>query len=129
MMTSTEAAEQDFKDYVLPAIEGLFGKLLYISELKEHGVYEHGALEATYGRHVARSAIARIHRVLFETMLRTDLWDLLDDLSASVRGDLQYTNSFKQELYRRDLLPDVVAPGEQEHLESIMVAMHLLYRA
>lgn len=121
-------ALHDFRTHILPAIPGLWARLSYTAELRQADAYDHPALAATHGSQASCAAIAAAHRDLFLSLLRTNLWQLLEDLVVSAEADGEAPHSYLMRLCQTDLFPANLGAGEREHFESVLVAMQLLQR-
>jgi hypothetical protein len=66
---------QDFSVTTLAAIPSQFGRLIYISSLRDlsSGRYEHAGLWALYREEAVQQALAKCHEEVFEGILETPL--------------------------------------------------------
>lgn len=63
------------------AVSGNLARLSYLASLqKEPGVYEHWGLACEYGAEAVSLAFERAHRLILETVLQTDLCELMGEL-------------------------------------------------
>lgn len=84
---------EDFTTATLAAISSDFGRLLYISSLRDvsSGAYDHAGLLALYPREAVQQALQKCHTELFERILETPLELQEKDLRLCLRhmeGDL-----------------------------------------
>ena len=112
---------QDFASTSLATIPNQFGRLVYVSSLRDLGtnVYEHAGLSAMYPARAVQCALEQCHEELFERILESPLPMQESDLRshlAAVPGGLRSaaTNWLKMEAYR-SLLP-VGAPDYLKEL-------------
>ena len=66
---------QDFTVTSLAAIPSVFGRLMYISSLRDlsSGRYEHAGLNAVYSDEAVQQALAQCHAEIFESILELPL--------------------------------------------------------
>jgi len=82
---------EDFTRRSLAAIPSAFGRLIYVSSLREaDGHYRHDGLIAVYGDEPVQMALEECHEELFARILETPLaeqeWDLRMSLAALEGG-------------------------------------------
>jgi len=75
---------QDFSVSTLAAIPSLFGRLIYLSSLRDlsSGRYEHAGLVALHPEEAVQQALAKCHEEIFERILETPLSEQEVDLRA-----------------------------------------------
>ena len=80
-----KSAVEDLVGTTLAAVSGIFGKLEYISSLRDAGrePYAHWGLARVYGEAAAQEALAEAHRLLFLRVLHTPLSELRNDMMLS----------------------------------------------
>lgn len=87
----SRAVIEDFSSQTLAAISSCFGRLYYITSLKDagSGLYEHDGLRSLYPDSAVQEALIQCHEELFSRILETPLKDQEKDLQAcfSAAGD------------------------------------------
>ncbi len=78
----SRAVVEDFSSRTLAAISTVFGRLYYVSSLKDSnsGRYEHDGLMALYPENAVQVALSHCHEELFSRILETPLRDQERDL-------------------------------------------------
>ena len=78
----SRAVIEDFSSQTLAAISSDFGRLYYVSSLKETGSgrYEHDGLARLYPETAVQAALSHCHEELFSRILETPLRDQERDL-------------------------------------------------
>ena len=78
----SRAVIEDFSSQTLAAISSDFGRLYYISSLKDSGSgrYEHEGLNSVYSDNAVQAALSHCHEELFSRILETPLKDQEQDL-------------------------------------------------
>lgn len=78
----SRAVVEDFSSRTLAAISTVFGRLYYVSSLKDSnsGRYEHDGLMALYPENSVQVALSHCHEELFSRILETPLRDQERDL-------------------------------------------------
>jgi len=73
---------EDFSSKTLAAIPSDFGRLYYISSLKDSatGRYEHDGLMNVYSESSVQAALTHCHEEMFSRILETPLWEQESDL-------------------------------------------------
>jgi hypothetical protein len=103
---------QDFTVTTLAAIPSPFGRLIYLSSLRDlsSGRYEHAGLSALHPEEAVQQALAKCHEEVFERILETPLAEQEGDLRAcldTMPGRLCLTVSHWQRMEAyRVLLPE-----------------------
>ena len=107
---------EDFTARTLAAIPSDYGRLLYVSSLRDlaSGRYLHEGLAAIYPEEAVQQALARCHEELFARILETPLeqqeWDLRACLGA-LGGDFEAIVARWQELESYRLMLPAGVPG------------------
>ena len=87
----SRAVIEDFSSQTLAAIHSDFGRLHYVSSLKDSdsGRYEHDGLMSLYPENAVQMALSHCHEELFSRILETPLGEQAIDLRAclGVAGD------------------------------------------
>ncbi len=80
----SRAVIEDFSSRTLAAISGDFGRLYYVSSLKDStsGRYEHDGLTSLYPENEVQTGLAHCHEELFSRILETPLQKQEGDLRA-----------------------------------------------
>jgi hypothetical protein len=78
----SRAVIEDFSSHTLAAISSDFGRLYYVSSLKdpESGRYEHDGLISLYSEKAVQAALAHCHEELFSRILEAPLSEQERDL-------------------------------------------------
>jgi hypothetical protein len=78
------AVTEDFSSRTLAAISSEFGRLYYVSSLKDEGSgrYEHDGLTSLYPPNAVQEALSHCHEELFSRILETPMKDQESDLRA-----------------------------------------------
>jgi hypothetical protein len=103
---------QDFTTTTLASIPSLFGRLIYISSLRDlaTGRYEHAGLLALHPGEAVQQALAKCHEEVFERILETPLAEQAEDVRGCLEtmpGGLAMTVSHWQRMEAyRVLLPE-----------------------
>ena len=80
----SRAVIEDFSSQTLAAISSDFGRLYYVSSLKDSdsGRYEHDGLNSLYSENAVQAALSHCHEELFSRILETPLREQERDLRA-----------------------------------------------
>ncbi len=120
----TRQVVEDITARTLAAIPTEFGKLLYLSSLRDisTGEYVHEGLVARYSREAVQQALGYCHQELFLRVLEMSLeqqeWDLracLESLEGEFRGKLQ---RWRETEFYRLLIPS----DSPEYLREVFLA-------
>ncbi len=78
----SRAVIEDFSSHTLAAISSDFGRLYYVSSLKDSdtGRYEHDGLMSLYSENAVQAALSHCHEELFARILETPLQEQEHDL-------------------------------------------------
>lgn len=126
------SVSEDVLATTLAALPGMWGKLQYISELRDDGgAYEHWGLTRLHGEAPVQRALGEAHRDIFLHILRTPLARLLEDACLSAADREQEAASYLQELsaVSRALLPADPGGGSEPHFNSVLKALSRLAQA
>ena len=117
----SRAVIEDFSSHTLAAISSDFGRLYYISSLKDSnsGRYEHDGLLSLYPENAVQAGLSHCHEELFSRILETPLRDQERDLRAclGLAGDKYWdvVESWREGCYFRVMCP-VGLPDYLHHL-------------
>jgi hypothetical protein len=123
------SALEDFEHTSLGAIPGLLGKLRYIAELHDgHGSYSHWGMGRVHGEAAARRAIRSSHAAILNSVLRTPLRVLAEDLSLAAEsgGVTALTFLSSLESMTDQILPDRSLTATERHLRAVLHALSAL---
>jgi hypothetical protein len=84
----SRAVIEDFSSQTLKAISSVFGRLYYVSSLKDssQGNYVHEGLTALYSEGAVQEGLTQCHEELFAKMLETPLSEQAEDLHCCLRS-------------------------------------------
>ena len=108
----SRAVIEDFSSQTLRAISTVFGRLYYVSSLKDSGrsQYVHEGLSALYSEGAVQEGLAQCHEELFSRILETPLneqgQDLHDCLRAAGEGYWELLNDWRENRGFRELCPE-----------------------
>jgi hypothetical protein len=108
----SRAVIEDFSSRSLAAICSDFGRLYYVSSLKDSdsGRYEHDGLMSLYSENAVQSGLSHCHEELFSRILETPLSDQESDLRACLdsAGDHYWdvVESWRETRYFREMCPE-----------------------
>ena len=108
----SRAVIEDFTSRTLAVIYSDFGRLYYVSSLKDAGTgrYEHDGLMEIYSESSVQSALAQCHEELFSRILETPLQDQECDLRKCLEtaGDKSWVvvETLREGKFSRTLCPD-----------------------
>jgi hypothetical protein len=116
---------EDFRQRSLERLQGLWRRLLYLSELRAaDGKYEHWGLNRTYGRETAEKVMGGAHSGIYVQMLRMPLAELMRDIEISaidagntVDALLETTAANAGKMVPKELLG-----GAPRHFNSVVLA-------
>jgi hypothetical protein len=107
----SRAVIEDFSSQTLAAISSDFGRLYYISSLKDSdsGRYEHDGLMSLYPETAVQTGLSHCHEELFSRILETPLSDQERDLRECLNsaGDKCWdvVESWRETRYFREMCP------------------------
>jgi len=129
----SRAVIEDFSSQTLAAISSVFGRLYYVSSLKDSnsGRYEHDGLTSLYPESAVQTALSHCHEELFSRILETPLRDQERDLHACLgsAGD-QYWNvvgSWRENRYFQDMCPEGMPDYLRDLFCSNMAALLAIF--
>jgi hypothetical protein len=108
----SRAVIEDFSSRTLAAISSDFGRLYYISSLKDadSGRYEHDGLSSVYAESAVQAALSHCHEELFsrilEAPLRDQEHDLTECLGAAADKYWEVVESWRESRYFQNLCPE-----------------------
>ncbi|MGH9670948.1 MAG: hypothetical protein ACRD3A_12660 [Terriglobales bacterium] len=126
------SASEDFLTTTLAALPGVWGKLQYLSGLRnEAGDYDHWGLTRLHGEAAVQRALGEAHRDVFLEILRTPLTPLLEEAGLSAADRELDPASYLLQLSARSraLLPSHLGGGTEPHFSSVLKALSMLARA
>ena len=108
----SRAVVEDFSSQTLAAISSVFGRLYYVSSLKDStsGRYEHDGLTSVYPENAVQAALSHCHEELFSRILETPLSEQERDLRLCLRsaGDKYWdvVESWRESRYFQNMCPE-----------------------
>lgn len=124
-----KSAYEDLLGRTFSKIQGVWARLKYVAELRSNdGRYSHWGFERAHGAHAAQSAFARVHKSLIETVLRTKVSSLQQDLNNSSDQAGVSPGSYVSSLMasREHLLPASSPAWSRLHLQSVLQTLSVL---
>ncbi|HET9401024.1 MAG TPA: hypothetical protein VFO34_08740 [Candidatus Acidoferrales bacterium] len=112
---------EDFTDRTLAAISTDYGRLLYLSTLRDlgTGAYSHSGLETLYPAGAVQEALAASHRSIFDRILQTSLerqlYDLRNCFDAYTEDAAELATRWSDVEFYRSLMP-LGLPGALKEL-------------
>lgn len=103
---------EDFSSHTLAAISSDFGRLYYVSSLKDEdtGRYEHDGLANLYPDNAVQAALSHCHEELFSRILETPLRDQERDLNACLDAAAdrywEVVENWRETRYFQSLCPE-----------------------
>jgi len=126
-----QSALEDLRNTTLSAVQGLLGRLEYLSSLRsEDGSYRHWGLSRIHGDNAAQRAVEDAHRATVTGILRTPIERLLRDaeISGASRGTDAQTLVTDLNARFPEMLPGQPSAGSSRHLSSVLRALSSLTR-
>ena len=118
---------EDFKLRTLSAISGLWGRLLYIAELRsEDGNYEHWGHSRLHGEDRSREALAHAHSELYIELLRTPISELAKELETVEDDNGPASAARRIAENATKAVPANLHGGSPRHFSSVVLAVSLL---
>jgi hypothetical protein len=120
------AEEEAFR--TISAVAGNFARLSYLESLQEQpGQYSHWGLAREYGEEEVSRAFRHSHRVVLETVLQTDVSELLGDLRLGADQQGQGIAEFLQHLFSSPLIRTIGLPRHSlKHLNFVLESLKSL---
>lgn len=131
----SRAVIEDFSSRSLAAIPSDFGRLYYVTSLKDSdsGRYEHDGLMSLYPENAVQSGISHCHEELFSRILETPLKEQESDLRECLRsaGDQYWdvVDSWRETRYFREMCPEGLPDYLQDLFCSNMSALLATFSA
>jgi hypothetical protein len=131
----SRAVIEDFSSRSLAAISSDFGRLYYVTSLKDSdsGRYEHDGLMSLYPENAVQSGISHCHEELFSRILETPLKEQESDLRECLdaAGDQYWdvVESWRETRYFREMCPEGLPDYLQELFCSNMSALLAIFSA
>jgi hypothetical protein len=129
----SRAVIEDFSSQSLAAISSDFGRLYYVSSLKDShsGRYEHDGLMSLYPESAVQTGLSHCHEELFSRILETPLKDQERDLSAclSSAGEKYWevVESWRESRYFHEMCPEGLPDYLQDLFCSNMGALLAIF--
>jgi hypothetical protein len=126
---------EDFSSHTLAAISSCFGRLYYVSSLKdsESGRYEHEGLTSLYPESAVQAALSQCHEELFSRILETPLQEQAKDLCAclSTAGEQYWdlVENWRENCALRDMCPEGLPDYLSDLFCSNMCALLAIFSA
>src|SRR5437764_6712123 len=125
------SALEDLKNTTLAAVQGLLGRLEYLSSLRgQDGSYRHWGLSRIHGDMAAQRAVEDAHRATITGILRTPIERLVRDAQVSSESTGTDAETLVTDLSARlpEMLPGQPSAGSGRHLSSVLHALLSLTR-
>jgi len=126
------SAEEDFERNTLDAVPGLWGKLRYVSALRQKdGHYEHWGLTRKFGKNAAEKAIHQAHQGLALRILRMPLSELMEKTAEGAAQSELTLREFVARLIAdlENLLPENLCGGSLRHFTTVVQSLSYLAQA
>jgi hypothetical protein len=123
------AEEEAFR--TISAVPGNFARLTFLESLQQQpGEYSHWGLAREYGEEEVSRAFRHSHRVVLETVLQTDVSELLGDLQAGADEHGQRVGDFLQHLSSSPLVRTIGLPRHSlKHFNFVLESLKSLVLA
>ena len=131
----SRAVIEDFSSQTLAAISSDFGRLYYVTSLKDSdsGRYEHDGLMSLYPENAVQAGLSHCHEELFSRILETPLRDQERDLRACLgsAGDKYWevVETWRESHYSREMCPEGLPDYLSELFCSNMGALLAIFSA
>ena len=108
----SRAVIEDFSSHSLAAIPTDFGRLCYVSSLKnaESGLYEHDGLKTLHSENAVQAGLSHCHQELFSRILETTLKEQERDLRECLgsAGDTygEVVECWRETRYFKEMCPE-----------------------
>ena len=129
----SRAVIEDFSSQTLAAISSDFGRLYYVSSLKDpdSGRYEHDGLMSLYPENAVQAGVSHCHEELFSRILETPLNDQARDLRECLgsAGDKYWdvVENWRETRYFREMCPEGLPDYLQDLFCSNMGALLAIF--
>ncbi len=129
----SRAVIEDFSSQSLAAISSDFGRLYYVSSLKDSdsGRYEHDGLMSLYPENAVQAGLSHCHEELFSRILETPLTEQERDLRACLAsaGDKYWdvVENWRENRYFREMCPEGLPDYLQDLFCSNMGALLAIF--
>jgi hypothetical protein len=129
----SRAVIEDFSSQTLAAISSDFGRLYYVSSLKDSdsGRYEHDGLTSLYPENAVQAGLSHCHEELFSRILETPLNDQARDLRECLgsAGDKYWdvVENWRETCYFREMCPEGLPDYLQDLFCSNMGALLAIF--
>jgi hypothetical protein len=129
----SRAVIEDFSSQTLAAISSDFGRLYYVSSLKDSdsGRYEHDGLTSLYPENAVQAALSHCHEELFSRILETPLREQERDLRACLgsAGDQFWdvVESWRESRYFQNMCPEGLPDYLHDLFNSNMGALLAIF--
>jgi hypothetical protein len=129
----SRAVIEDFSSQTLAAISSDFGRLYYVSSLKDSdsGRYEHDGLMSLYPENAVQAGLSHCHEELFSRILETPLTeqerDLRDCLGSAGDKYWEVVENWRETRHFREMCPEGLPDYLQELFCSNMGALLAIF--
>jgi hypothetical protein len=129
----SRAVVEDFSSRTLAAISSVFGRLYYVSSLKDSrsGRYEHDGLTSLYPENAVQAALSHCHEELFSRILESPLREQERDLRACLgsAGDQYWdvVESWRESRYFQNMCPEGLPDYLHDLFSSNMGALLAIF--
>jgi hypothetical protein len=112
----------------LSAIQGQFARLAYLASIQDSpGSYRHWGLAREFGQEEVSRAFHHTHRMVLETVLQTDLPELLGDLQLGAEEEGQSPAEFAEFILSIPLIRTAEWPSHShEHFNFVLESLKSL---
>ena len=120
------AAYEAFR--TVSAVNGNFARLAYLASMQDApGLYRHWGLEREFGEEEVSRAFAHSHRVVMETILQTDVSELVGDLKLGAEEQGKTVPEFIHHLLSAPLVRTIGLPLHTEkHFKFVLQSLRSL---
>ena len=129
----SRAVIEDFSSQTLAAISSDFGRLYYVSSLKDSnsGRYEHDGLMSLYPENAVQAGLSHCHEELFSRILETPLTeqerDLRDCLGSAGDKYWDVVENWRETRHFREMCPEGLPDYLQDLFCSNMGALLAIF--
>ena len=119
---------EDFQVRTLSALSGLWAKLLYVADLRsEDGKYHHWGHSRVHGESRSQIALSKAHSELYITLLRRPIRELVGEIKTANYASDPREILRKIAAGKKQMIPENLEGGSPRHLNSIALAVRLVY--